>query len=68
MSWLNYAFRLMQLPIGIFGVAVATVTLTAVSHHAAQKEIDKLAATVASSLTARRLPDFSRDRGADSVS
>ncbi len=26
-SWLNYAFRLMQLPIGVFGVAVATVTL-----------------------------------------
>jgi putative peptidoglycan lipid II flippase len=49
-SWLNYAFRLMQLPIGIFGVAVATVTLTAVSHHAAEKESDKLAATVSSSL------------------
>ena len=26
-SWLNYAFRLMQLPLGVFGVAVATVTL-----------------------------------------
>lgn len=26
-SWLNYAFRLMQLPLGIFGVAVATITL-----------------------------------------
>ncbi|PYJ90137.1 MAG: murein biosynthesis integral membrane protein MurJ, partial [Verrucomicrobia bacterium] len=26
-AWLNIAFRLMQLPLGIFGVAVATVTL-----------------------------------------
>ncbi len=31
MSWLNIAFRLMQLPLGIFGVAVATVTLPLVS-------------------------------------
>ena len=30
-SWLAYAFRLMQLPLGIFGVAVATVTLPVVS-------------------------------------
>ena len=34
-SWLSYAFRLMQLPLGIFGVAVATVTLPAVSKIAA---------------------------------
>lgn len=33
-SWLNCAFRLMQLPIGIFGVAVATVTLPALSRAA----------------------------------
>src|SRR5437763_2533960 len=26
-SWLNIAFRLMQLPLGIFGVAIGTVTL-----------------------------------------
>lgn len=30
-SWLQYAFRLMQLPLGIFGVAIATVTLPIVS-------------------------------------
>src|SRR4029450_1172072 len=30
-TWLNIAFRLMQLPLGIFGVAVATVTLPLVS-------------------------------------
>ena len=26
-SWLSYAFRLMQLPLGIFGVAIGTVTI-----------------------------------------
>lgn len=30
-SWLQYAFRLMQLPLGIFGVAIATVTLPVVA-------------------------------------
>jgi len=30
-TWLNSAFRLMQLPIGVFGVAVATITLPVVS-------------------------------------
>ncbi|MES2997014.1 MAG: murein biosynthesis integral membrane protein MurJ [Verrucomicrobiota bacterium] len=33
-SWLGYAFRLMQLPIGVFGVAIATVTLPALSRAA----------------------------------
>jgi putative peptidoglycan lipid II flippase len=33
-SALSYAFRLMQLPIGVFGVAVATVTLPAMSRAA----------------------------------
>ncbi len=33
-SWLAYAFRLMQLPIGVFGVALATVSLPTVSRHA----------------------------------
>lgn len=35
-SWLNIAFRLMQLPLGIFGVAVATVTLPLISRSAAK--------------------------------
>jgi len=29
-SWLSYAFRVMQLPIGVFGVAIATVTRAAI--------------------------------------
>jgi putative peptidoglycan lipid II flippase len=37
-SWLNYAFRLMQLPIGIFGVAIGTVTLPVVSRCVAQND------------------------------
>lgn len=49
-SWLNYAFRLMQLPIGLFGVAVATATLATVSHQVAHGSIDKLRDTVSSSL------------------
>src|SRR5436190_15735839 len=34
-AWLNIAFRLMQLPLGIFGVAIATVTLPLISRSAA---------------------------------
>jgi putative peptidoglycan lipid II flippase len=49
-SWLNYAFRLMQLPIGVFGVAIATATTATVSLHAAQNSIGKLRGTVSSSL------------------
>jgi len=37
-TWLNSAFRLMQLPLGIFGVAVATITLPVVSRIAAQAD------------------------------
>ena len=40
-SWLGYAFRLMQLPIGIFGVSIATVSLPEVSRCIARKsEVD----------------------------
>lgn len=38
-SWLNIAFRLMQLPLGIFGVAVGTVTLPLVARNAALGDI-----------------------------
>jgi len=49
-SWLNYAYRLMQLPIGLFGVAIATVTLAEVSRHAAQRNMDELKRTLSFSL------------------
>jgi len=35
-TYLQFSFRLMQLPIGVFGVAVATVTLPAVSRAATE--------------------------------
>src|SRR5881392_832885 len=40
-SWLNIAFRLMQLPLGIFGVAIGTVTLPLVSKSAAVGNVDE---------------------------
>lgn len=47
-SWLSYAFRLMYLPIGLFGVSIATATLPAVARYAAQAEIDRVRQTVSS--------------------
>jgi putative peptidoglycan lipid II flippase len=49
-SWLNYAYRLMQLPIGLFGVAIATVTLAEVSRHAAAGNLKDLKETLSFSL------------------
>ena len=49
-SYLNYSYRLMYLPLGVFGVAVATVNLPLVSSLVAQKKMDEVRATFASSL------------------
>jgi putative peptidoglycan lipid II flippase len=49
-SWLNYAFRLMQFPIGVFGVAIATATLPRVSRSVAVKDTDDFRHTIASSV------------------
>ena len=49
-SYLNYSFRLMQFPIGVFGVAVATVTFPIVSAFAAKKEMGQVLSTFTSSL------------------
>ena len=49
-SWLNIAFRLMQLPLGIFGVAVATVTLPLVSRSAALGNTGEFRSALAHSL------------------
>ena len=46
-SWLTNAFRLMQLPLGIFGVAVGTVTLPLVSRFAATHDFINIRATLA---------------------
>ena len=49
-SWLNVAFRFMQLPIGLFGVALGTVTLAVVSRHGARGDDRSLARTVGQAL------------------
>jgi putative peptidoglycan lipid II flippase len=50
-SWLNYAFRLMYLPIGLFGVSIATATLPAVSRHVAHSDEPAARRTIADGLT-----------------
>jgi putative peptidoglycan lipid II flippase len=37
-TWLNFAFRLMQFPLGVFGVAVATVAGAGVARAAAERD------------------------------
>jgi putative peptidoglycan lipid II flippase len=49
-SWLNVAFRFMQLPIGLFGVAIGTVALPVVSRHSARGDTAGFAATVGHAL------------------
>jgi putative peptidoglycan lipid II flippase len=49
-TWLNIAFRLMQLPLGIFGVAVATVTLPLVSRSAAVGNTNEFRSALAHSV------------------
>ncbi len=49
-SWLNYAFRLMYVPIGVFGVAVSTVTLPAVSRAVALQDMPKMRQELAGAL------------------
>ena len=50
-SWLNYAFRLMQFPIGIFGVAISIATLPVIARQASQGDMGALKTTYVSSLT-----------------
>jgi putative peptidoglycan lipid II flippase len=49
-SWLNVAFRFMQLPIGLFGVAIGTVALPLISRQSARGDRTALGATVAHAL------------------
>jgi|LSQX01.2.fsa_nt_gb putative peptidoglycan lipid II flippase len=49
-SWLSYGFRLMQLPIGLIGVAVATATMTTVSEYAALGMRDRIGPALGSGL------------------
>lgn len=49
-SWLSYAFRFMQLPLGLFGVAIASATLPAISRSAALGRMDEFRLTLSRSL------------------
>ena len=49
-SWLSYAFRFMQLPLGLFGVAIASATLPSISRSAALQQMDEFRLTLSRSL------------------
>jgi putative peptidoglycan lipid II flippase len=49
-SWLSYAFRFMQLPLGLFGVAMASATLPSISRSAAAGNMDEFRKTLSRSL------------------
>ncbi|MGH9386177.1 MAG: murein biosynthesis integral membrane protein MurJ [Vicinamibacterales bacterium] len=46
-SWLDFAFRLMYLPIGLFGVSIATAAMPAVSRLAAEADFTRIRSTIA---------------------
>ena len=50
-SWLTFAFRLVYLPIGLFGVSIATAALPAVSRYAAVDDIAGIRRTVSRGLS-----------------
>ena len=49
-SWLNYAFRFLQLPIGVFGVAIGVVSTTRYSDAAADKDMRGMSEQLVESL------------------
>ena len=49
-TWLRFAFQLMYLPIGLFGVSIAAATLPVVSRHAAREELDGIREAVSRAL------------------
>ena len=49
-SWLGYAFRFMQLPLGLFGVAIASATLPTISRSAGAGRIQEFRETLSRSL------------------
>ncbi|HET7619477.1 MAG TPA: murein biosynthesis integral membrane protein MurJ [Vicinamibacterales bacterium] len=49
-SWLNYAFRLVHLPIGLFGASIATAALPEFARHAASADLPAVRKTVSSAM------------------
>jgi len=50
-SWLDYAFRLLYLPIGLFGVALGTIATSGLARRAAEGDMDGLRETLQHSLS-----------------
>ncbi len=50
-SWLGYAFRLMQFPIGLFGVAIGTASVPILSRMASEGKLSEFRNTLSSSLS-----------------
>lgn len=49
-SWLSYAFRFLQLPLGVFGVALASATLPRIARSAAMSQMAEFRSTLAGSI------------------
>jgi putative peptidoglycan lipid II flippase len=49
-SWLSYAFRILYLPIGIFGVAVGTIATAGLARRAAANDLGGMSSTLRESL------------------
>jgi putative peptidoglycan lipid II flippase len=49
-SWLGYAFRLMQFPIGVFGVAIGTASIPVLSRLASKRSFGEFRDTLSSSI------------------
>jgi putative peptidoglycan lipid II flippase len=49
-SWLNYAFRIMHLPLGLFGIAVGTVALPSLSKLVLENDTAAVRSTLTDSL------------------
>ncbi len=49
-SWLNYAFRLMYLPIGLFGVSIATAALPEIARRANEGDMAGMRRTISGAL------------------
>jgi len=50
-SWLNYAFRLMYLPLGLFGVSIATASIPRIARRAAADDRDGLRRTISTGVS-----------------
>ncbi len=49
-SWLGYAFRLMYMPIGLFGLSIATAAVPSLSRDGARDDLNAMRTTLSSAL------------------